>query len=120
MSYPNSWPKASSRTDALASKVTEEQKEALYNRKITTRELAKLLRVNESYLSSLFPTKAQPDSQAKRVLIAIRKEFRQTQAVKVAHKQLTTEQAALICRTSYRTMARAVQLAREGEVNAKS
>ena len=117
MNYPDRWPKPSySRPRAVASRITERQKTDLYNRRISTRDLAKILGVNESYLSSLFPTKEAPDARAKKVLIGVRKEFRKVQVDKVLAGALEIGAAALICRVSYRTMARSVQQVRESIV----
>lgn len=110
MTYPDTWPKPSSkRPKALASRITEQQKHDLYNRSITTRALATLLGVQEAYVSHLFPGKAPTTSSCKKVLTAVRKEFRTAQAVRVLQGQITITQAAHICSIHYRNMARAVQ-----------
>lgn len=114
MNYPDKWPKPSySRPRAVASRITEQQKTDLYNRRVSTRDLARILEVNESYLSSLFPTKEKPDAKVKKILIAVRKEFRRAQVDRVLRGEIKTGAAALICRVSYRTMAKSVQQVRK-------
>ena len=56
--YPQHWPKPNKlRPNTVASKVTDEIKTALFQRNLTTRQLAKELNVSEKYLSGLFPGK---------------------------------------------------------------
>lgn len=111
MNYPDSWPKPNTKFPrAVTSRITEQEKEALYNRSITTRALAERLGVREKWLSVLFPGKVPAFSRDKRVLRAVRKEFRDLQAKAVIAKTLKIHQAAVICRISYRSMARAVQI----------
>lgn len=85
----------------------------LYNREITTRDLAKLLDVHENYLSTLFPGKVTPISQQieegmhkKR---AIRKVFRTLWARKVIKKEVSVADAANHTAVSKRTMQRIVR-----------
>ena len=109
--YPDHWPKLTeeSRKNSLITRVTEQDKEDLFNRVITTRDLAKKLGVREAYLSHVFPGKVEISSKGKPLLIAARREFRLSQAKLALKKKLTVKQAANICNLSYRSMARAVQ-----------
>jgi len=109
--YPSSWPLPSHNTrhNSVIRRITDEQKKALYERETTTRELAHLLKVDESYLSSLFPGKGPTLTNAKRELLAIRKEYRLTYADRVLKGAITIKAAAEASRVPYRTMARAVQ-----------
>lgn len=112
--YPTCWPKPiPHKPRALATRISEEQKLKLYNREITTRDLAKLLDVHENYLSTLFPGKVTPISQQieegmhkKR---AIRKVFRTLWARKVIKKEVSVADAANHTAVSKRTMQRIVR-----------
>lgn len=116
--YPISWPLPTSRTNAVASRITHDQKKALYEREITTRDLAKTLNVREAYLSFLFPGKGPTLVRAKKALLAVRKEYRLSYAKKVIEGLMTTDQAATAARIPYRSMARAVQALRvQGKTN---
>lgn len=109
--YPSSWPRPDpKRPSSLASRITEDQKLKLYNREITTRELAALLDVHENYLSYKFPTKVPiPDTKK---LLQARKEYKLEVAKLVLQNKLTTRQAAEVAHTSYNTMARFVAKAK--------
>ena len=85
----------------------------LYNREITTRDLAKVLGVHENYLSTLFPGKITPISQQieegmhkKR---AIRKIYRELWARRVIKREVSVAEAANQTAVSKRTMQRIVQ-----------
>lgn len=111
--YPSTWPKAKpTRPAIVATRITESQKLALYNREITTRDLAKALNVAESYLSEMFPGKIPPLDMSKTALAAVRKEFRMQEAHRVASGALKLDVAAELCRVSVRTMYRALNAAR--------
>ena len=109
--YPSSWPRPDpKRPTSLASRITEEQKLRLYNREVTTRELAAVLNVHENYLSYKFPTKAPiPDTKK---LLQARKEYKLEIAKQVLSNRYTIGQAAKIAHTSYNTMARFVAKAK--------
>lgn len=112
--YPTCWPKPiPHRPSALATRISEEQKLKLYNREITTRDLAKVLDVHENYLSTLFPGKVTPISQQieegmhkKR---AIRKIYRELWARRVIKREVSVAEAANQTAVSKRTMQRIVQ-----------
>lgn len=110
--YPASWPLPTDRTNSVVSKVTHEQKKDLYERNITTRDLAKILSVREAYLSHLFPGKGPTLTRAKKALLAARKEYRLSYAKKVIEGLMKVDQAATAARIPYRSMARAVQMLR--------
>lgn len=111
--YPSTWPKPSVRyPDSLASRITEEQKLALYNREVTTRDLAKALNVLESTLSACFPGKVQSTAAArasKKELLATRKAFRTALAKRIIAGEISTMTAANNNKIPYRSMARVVQ-----------
>jgi predicted transcriptional regulator len=110
MTYPNSWPRPSyANIKSVVYRITEQQKEDLYSRKVTTRDLAKVLGVREDYLSSLFPGKIEPMERGRKELLQVRKEFRAEFARKVLSGELTLKKAGVLARTPYRTMARIVQ-----------
>lgn len=114
MNYPSHWPRPNpTRPKAVATRVTEQDKVDLHERKITTRDLAKRLGVKEAYLSHLFPGKVETPVRAKRVLLGVRKQFRLQQAQRVLNGELETKAAAIVSRVSYRVMARVVQTLRE-------
>lgn len=117
--YPDTWPKAKGVGFTLAHRITEQQKIDLFNRKITTRDLAKLLNVREEYLSTVFPGKI-PATKAprryeteRRALLDARKQFRVEQAYLVLAEKQSIKDAAKVCNTSYRNMARFVQALKE-------
>lgn len=111
--YPATWPKPNTKKPkSVVTTITEEQKLALYNREITTKDLANLLKVGSTYLSALFPgkiTSITANTPKKRELLAIRKEYRALQAKRVLAGALTIQMAADELRISYRSMARAVE-----------
>lgn len=112
MNYPNFWPRANpARPEALQSRITEAQKKALYNREVTTRDLARELGVHEKYLSSKFYTKVEIVD--KRPLIDARKAFKLAMAVRVLKGELSMQQAADSAFVSYNTMQRFTQKAKE-------
>lgn len=114
--YPSAWPKANpDRPKALSSRVTEAQKYALYHRLVTTRDLAKQLGVEETYLSRLFPGKTETISKGKQILTATRREFRKGLASEVISRSKTVKEAAKLANTSCRTMARVVKALRESK-----
>lgn len=111
MSYPSFWPKADPlKPELLQSRITEQQKEDLYSRKVTTRELAKLLEVHETYLSYRFPFKLPVVD--KKPLIEARKAFKLEIAVQVLKGRYSIQQAADAAYVSYNTMQRFVQKAK--------
>ena len=111
MNYPNEWPKPQPlKPYCLASRITEAQKEDLYNRRITTRDLAKVLNVAERYLSNMFGGKIPIYNKA--ILIAARREFRIELAKKVLEGGYTTAQAAAIAYVSLNTMYRTLDKAK--------
>jgi hypothetical protein len=113
--YPASWPQPTGiNRNLLVNKVTEQQKLDLYNRVITTRDLAKLLEVSEEYISTLFPGKVPANglrnrATRRREFVKVRKAFRLEQAKLVLAGKLTAAKAAEQSFTSYRTIARLVQ-----------
>lgn len=110
--YPHFWPPPDpKRPTALASRITEEQKLALYNRRITTRALAKELGVHEQYLSYKFPHKIPILS--KTLLVQARKEYKLSIAKRVLANELTVKKAAVLAHVSYNTMTRFVAKARQ-------
>lgn len=113
--YPNHWPRPdeNTRKNSLILRITEQDKERLFNRDITTRALAVKLGVREAYLSHIFPGKTETGAKGKPLLIAARREFRLIQAKLALEKSITIKQAASICNLSYRSMARAVQHLKE-------
>lgn len=111
--YPTSWPKANpQRPNSVVSVVTDLQKKNLYERNITTRSLALELGVKEAYLSYLFPGKGLARVEAKKSLIATRKEYRTQYATLVIKGQLNMTEAARLSKVPYRSMARAVKVLR--------
>lgn len=112
--YPQDWPKANPRSPrSVASRITEEQKYALYNRTITTRELAKTLGVHEAYLSSVFPGKVKPVPQqiqeAMHKKRAIRLVFRGLLARRVLKGEISLASATTNANVSERTMRRVLK-----------
>lgn len=109
--YPSSWPRPNKhRPDSVASRITDQQKQDLFNRVVTTRDLAKALNVHERYLSSLFPGKAPITN--KKPLIEARKLFKLEVAKLVIAETYTLSQAAKVANVSYSTMRRFVQKAK--------
>lgn len=130
MTYPDHWPKPKKYTSetgrathpkALINRITEAEKQALYERKITTRALAAKYGVNESYVSKLFPGKVKNTEtlrqmqKDKRELRAVRKAFRVSLAKRVLNNELSTAEAAIQARITYREMARTVKAVRTGQ-----
>lgn len=112
MTYPVTWPKANpKRPDTVASRTTEQQRLDLWERRITTRELAKQLGVHEKYVSSVFPGK-QPIFN-KKPLIEARKALKLELGREVIKGKYSISQAAKIAFVSYNTMMRAVNKVRE-------
>lgn len=110
--YPPSWPTRDPKDPtALRSRITEDQKQDLYNRRVTTRALAAELNVHENYLSSQFPGKAPVKDPKK--LIKARKEFRLEIARLVLTGKYNIKQAAATVHCSYNTMFRLVQQAKQ-------
>lgn len=122
--YPSDWPKPNQRSKlTLVNRITEAQKLALFNRTVTTRDLADQLGVREAYLSTLFPGKVPPSANSirgaarrRRDFLVVRRSFRAIQAQKVIAKELTVAEAADLASIGYRTMARLVRKLREENV----
>ena len=113
MNYPTKWPKPNPlRPNSLKTRITEQQKEDLYLRKITTRDLAKILGVAEKYLSFTFSGKEPIYKYNKRPLVEARREFRAELAKKILEGVYTTAQAADLACVSNNTMYRALHEAR--------
>lgn len=112
MKYPATWPKPNPRKpEELASRITEQQKQDLYERRITTRDLAKLLGVHENYLSFRFPHKVPlPDVKE---LQKARKEYKLAVARQVLEGKYTVSEASKVAFVSYNTMSRFVKKAKE-------
>ena len=116
--YPSTWPKANGNPHKLVSRITEQQKLDLYNRRVTTRALALTLNVREAYLSSLFPGKVSTTERPRRTgrdksaLLAARRGFRREVAGRVLKQEFSIKAAAEFANTSYRTMARVVKALR--------
>lgn len=109
--YPAHWPKYDKYDkDKLASRITEQQKQDLYNRKITTRDLAKLLGVHERYFSSVFSGKVPIID--KKPLIEARKAFKLEIAKQILEGKYTGREAAKVANVSYKTMSRFKALAK--------
>jgi len=112
MKYPATWPKPNpKKPKELASRITEQQKQDLYERRITTRELAKLLEVHENYLSFRFPHKV-PLPNVKELQKA-RKEFKLAIAHQVVEGRYTITEGSKAAFVSYNTMCRLVKKVRE-------
>lgn len=103
--YPKTWPKPNPYKPKLVqSRVTEAQKQALYRREISTRELARQLGTHEKYLSTLFPGKEM--TRSKSDLIKARVHYRITLAKQVLEGKYTIGEASKIAYVSYSTMQR--------------
>jgi AraC-like DNA-binding protein len=112
MLYPPFWPKANShKPGSLQSRITEQQKTDLFNRRITTRALAKTLGVHEKYLSYKFYTKVEIVD--KRPLIEGRKNYKLEVALQVLKGDHSIQQAADLAFVSYNTMQRFVAKAKK-------
>lgn len=106
--YPQTWPKPDrERPSKLASRITELQKQALYDREITTRDLAKELGVHERYLSAVFPGKVPIVS--KKPLIEARNLYKMSVAEDALAGKYTRQEAAKIANVTYKTLLRYVQ-----------
>lgn len=109
--YPDTWPKANpKRPLTLASRITEQQKNDLYQRKITTRDLAKLYNTHEKYVSALFPGK-EPIYD-KKPLMEARKAFKLAIAKEILEGKYTITQGAEVACVCYNTMLRFVAKAK--------
>lgn len=105
--YPAHWPRPNPRNpDSLASRISEEDKVALYNRETTGRALSRKYGVTEKWLSSKFHGR-KPVVPKNLRLKAIR-QFRLFHAKQVIDGLTTTRQAAAAAFTSYSTMRRTV------------
>lgn len=109
--YPDTWPSADpARPEALHSRITEKEKEDLYQRRVTTRELAASLGVHEKWLSARFPGKA-PIPNTK-VLIQARREYKIEMGKRVLQGLHTINEAAKMVHVSWNTMYRYVKKAK--------
>lgn len=110
-SYPSHWPRPNkTRPTALQTRITEQQKEDLYHRRITTRDLAKQLNVHERYLSYMLPGKVPIID--KKPLIEARKAFKLEMGKQVIQGKYTIRQAADASNVTYNTMRRFVEKAK--------
>lgn len=111
-SYPATWPKPDpKRPDCLASRMTEQDRVDLYERRITTRALAKKYGVHERHVSFMYPGKKPLVDQAK--LALIRKEFKLAVAKEVLEGKYTSREASNKAHVSYNTMLRFVAKAKK-------
>lgn len=111
MLYPAFWPKPNpQKPGSLQTRITEQQKIDLFNRNITTRELARDLGVHEKYLSFRFYTKQEITD--KKPLIETRKLYKLEIAVMVLKGTYGVQEAADLAYVSYNTMQRCVQKAK--------
>lgn len=109
--WPITWPRPNPRKPlSVQSRITDEQKRDLYERKITTRALAKILGIHERYCSALFPHKVA--LRDRKVLMEARKAYKLEIANLVIQGKHTTTEAAKIAFVSYNTMQRFVAKAR--------
>lgn len=109
--YPKTWPRPiKTKPKSLQTRITEQQKLDLYNRVITTRDLAKQLDVHERYLSYSFPRKVPVIN--KKPLIEARKAFKLEMGKQVLSGKYTVTQAAEVANVAYNTMRRFVEKAR--------
>lgn len=109
--YPLFWPKPNGNTNQLQTRITERQKLDLYNRRVTTRDLAKILDVHERYLSYMFPFKVEVIDKSK--LCEARRAFKTHIASLVILKQFTIKEAAKKAYVSESTMQRFVKKVRD-------
>ena len=110
--YPEKWPLPDRKQPTLLqSRITEDQKLALYNRNISTRELASILKCHETYLSGMFPGKV-PLANRKE-LLDTRKAYKLTVAREILLGKYSIREAAELAFTSYNTMHRCVAKAKE-------
>lgn len=107
MQYPSFWPKSDPhKPNSLQSRITENQKQDLFNRRVTTRALAKVLGVHEKYLSYKFYTKVKVVD--KRPLTEARKLYKLEIGIQVLKGKYTIQEAANVAYVSYNTMQRFV------------
>lgn len=112
MQYPSSWPKPNNdKPEYLQSRISEQQKHELFNRIVTTRDLAKLLNVHEKYLSNRFPSKVVITD--KKPLTQARMLYKLEVARQVLRGLYSIQQAANVAHVSYNTMQRCVQKAKQ-------
>lgn len=108
--YPDTWPKANPQKRwSLASRITEAEKHALYNRQITARELADRYNTHEKYIAAMYPGRAKiakPVKKSDSELVKARTEFRLDICIKILEGELTVRKASGICNCSYNTMQR--------------
>lgn len=103
--YPDDWPKPNPfKPLALANRITEQQKEDLFHRRVSTRDLARELKVHEKYLSDQFPGKVE--TPKKRDLITARKTYRLALALGALEGKYTVKKASEMAYVSYNTMQR--------------
>ena len=105
--YPPAWPAPNPlKPRTLHSRISEEDKKDLYNRRVTTRALAKKYGVTEKWLSYVFPGKRPVEHKTfKR---KARMAFREFLARQVVAKERNIYAAAAAACTSYSTMRRIV------------
>ncbi len=105
--YPAHWPKPNPlRPRTLPSRISEDQKVDLYNRRITTRALAQTLNVTERWLSRTFTGKRQAENKAEKR--KARQAFREFHANRHIRGEISLLQAADAACTSYSTIRRVV------------
>jgi hypothetical protein len=105
--YPASWPKPNPlRPTTLPSRISEDQKVDLYNRRITTRALAQSLSVTERWLSRTFTGKRPSENKAEKR--KARQAFREFHANRHIRGEISLNQAADAACTSYSTIRRVV------------
>lgn len=105
--YPESWPKPDPlRPQRLASRISEDQKVDLYNRRVTTRDLAGTLKVSEKWLSYTFPGKRPLENKASKR--KARNAFREFHAKRVVAGEALISTAADAACCSYSTLRRVV------------
>lgn len=105
MTYPTHWPRPNALKPLnLATRITEQQKHDLYERRITTRDLAIALDVHERYLSYMFPGK-EPIVD-KTPLIEARKAFKLEIAKEILQNKYSILQGSRVANVSYNTMQR--------------
>jgi len=105
---PQTWPgpDPTKSPAALINRVTADQLSDLYNRRITTRQLAKDLGVAEKWLSYLYHGRAP--SPRKSDLRAARLGLRMMYAQQVIDGKISVSNAAKLLYCSYNTVRRAV------------
>lgn len=110
--YPETWPQpVRTQPNLVQSRITEQQKSDLYNRVISTRDLAETLGVHETYLSGKFPGKVPLANR--KVLLDTRKAFKLSIAKDILTGKYSIRQAADLAFTSYNTMHRCLAKAKE-------